>query len=50
MAHQMHLWISEMDYMLFSGFLERLKADCLPPSFIHDEADGQLIHQQPRVF
>jgi len=43
MLHKMQLWISEMDYTLFDGVLEFLKAKCLPPSIKFDQADGQLV-------
>jgi hypothetical protein len=42
MAHKMELWISEMYYALFNGFLECLNAVCLPPSFKLDQTDGEL--------
>jgi len=42
MAHKMHLWISEIYYVLFNGFPERLNADCLPPSFKLDQTDGEF--------
>ena len=32
-----------MDYTLFDGFPERLNADCLPPSFKLDHADGEFL-------
>jgi len=30
-------------YALFNGFPERLNADCLPPSFKLDQADGEVL-------
>jgi hypothetical protein len=50
MAHKMHLWISEMDYTLFDGFPELLNADCLPPSFKLDQADGEFLREPHLVF
>jgi len=50
MAHKMHLWISEMDYMLFDGFAALLNADCLPPSFKLDQADGEFLPEPHLVF
>ena len=50
MAHTMHVWLSEMDYMLFDGFPELLNADCLPPSFKHDQADGEFLRELHLVF
>jgi hypothetical protein len=50
MANKMHLWISEMDYTLFDGFLELLNADCLPPSFKFDQADGEFLREPHLVF
>ena len=32
-----------MDYTLFNGVLECLNADCLPPSFKLDHADGEFL-------
>jgi hypothetical protein len=32
-----------MDYTLFDGFPELLNADCLPPSFKFDQADGEFL-------
>jgi hypothetical protein len=29
----MHLWISEMDYVLLNGFQEHPNAECLPTRF-----------------
>jgi len=49
MAHNMHLWISEMYYALFNGFPERLNADCLSPSFKLDQTDGEL-RLEPLLF
>jgi len=43
MAHEMHVWISEMDYTMFIGSLELLNADSLPSSFKLDQADGQFL-------
>jgi hypothetical protein len=43
MAHKMHLGTSKMYYTLFNGFLERLNADCLPPSFKLDQTDGEFL-------
>jgi hypothetical protein len=38
-----------MDYTLFGGFPELLNADCLPPSFKLDQADGELL-REPHPF
>jgi len=38
-----------MCYELFNGFLERLNADCLPPSFKLDQADGEFL-VEPLLF
>jgi len=46
----MHLGLSEMDYMMFDDFPELLNADCLPPSFKLDQADGELLHEPYVVF
>jgi hypothetical protein len=43
MANKMHLSISEMNYALFNGFLERLNANCLSPSFKRDQAEGDFL-------
>jgi hypothetical protein len=43
MAHKMHLWISEMYYMMFNGFPECLNAECLPPSFKLHQTDGEFL-------
>ena len=43
MGYKMPFWISEMNYTLFNGFLERLNADCFPPSFKLDQVEGELI-------
>ena len=43
MAHKMHLWIWEIYYTVFNGFPQRLNADCLPPSFKLDQADGEFL-------
>jgi len=43
MVYKMQLWISEMNYALFNGFPERLNADCLPPSFKLDQAEGEFL-------
>jgi len=34
-----------MDYTLFDGFPELLNADCPPPIFKPDQADGELIRE-----
>jgi len=39
-----------MDYMLFDGFPELLNADCLPPSFKLDQADGEFLCELHLVF
>ena len=39
----MDLWISKMYYMLFNVSPELLNANCLPPSFKLDQADGKLV-------
>lgn len=52
MEHKLTLWISEVYYILFIGFLQLLNADCLPPSFKHQEADRKLhlkLHQLIRT-
>jgi hypothetical protein len=38
-----------MDYALFNGFPECLNADCLPPSFKLDYADG-IFRLEPLLF
>jgi hypothetical protein len=43
MAHGMYVWISEMDYTLFDGFLKPLNTDCLTLSSKFDQADGQFL-------
>jgi len=43
MAYTMHLWMSQMNYTLFNGFPERLNADCLPPRFKLDQAEGEFL-------
>jgi hypothetical protein len=42
MPHKMHLWISEMYQVLFNGFLERLNANCHPPSIELDQTEGEF--------
>jgi hypothetical protein len=42
MAHNMHHWISEMDYALLNGFPERLKDDYISHSLKLDHADGEF--------
>jgi len=46
----MNIWISEMNYTLFDGFPELLNADCMPPSFKLDQADGDFLHEPHLVF
>jgi len=46
----MHLWISEMDYMLLDGFPELLNADCLPPSSKLNQVDGEFLCEPHLVF
>jgi hypothetical protein len=43
MAHKIHLWIFEMHYTLNDGFRELLHTNCLPPSRIFDQADGEFL-------
>jgi len=39
-----------MDYTLLDGFPELLNADCLPPSFKLDQADGEFLREPHLVF
>jgi len=49
MVHKIHLWISEMYYVLFNGFPEHRNAGCLPPNFELNLADREL-HLEPLLF
>ena len=46
----MHRWISDMYYAMFNSYLERLNADCLPPSFKLDQTDGELVLEPLLLF
>jgi len=43
MAHKMLLWISEIYYVLFNCFPERLNGDSLLPSIKLNQADGEFL-------
>jgi hypothetical protein len=49
MAHKMHLWISEMNYVLFNGFLVHLNTHYLTPNFKLEEAEGEFL-PEPHLF
>jgi hypothetical protein len=38
-----------MDYTLFDGLPEPQNADCVPPSFKLDQADGELLGEPHQV-
>jgi len=44
-AYKMRLWGSDMYYTLFDGFPQCPNADCLPPSFKLNQADGGILHE-----
>jgi hypothetical protein len=50
MARTMHLSIIKMDYTLFDGFLEHMKAEFLPPSFKLDKLNGECVSESHLVF
>jgi hypothetical protein len=50
MAHNMHLWMTEMDYTLFEEFHDLLNTDCRPPSFNVNLVDGEFLHKPHQVF